>query len=141
MPSNFQQIMSNIGEETRNGPVCFKVVKLASKSLLLEAKSQQCWHRCSSTEIISQESICIPSVCLDLQSTEKSRGGESVFSNNSNSNLANPKLVPRTLTSFSETSSHFASKGGFTKGSSKPTASSYHGTIIRTGITCEKIPL
>ena len=98
--------------------------------------SQQCWHRCSSTEIVSQESICIPSICLDLQSTKKSRGGESVFSNNSNSNLANPKLVPRTLMSFSETSSHFASKGGFTKGSSKPTASSYHGTIIRRGITC-----
>ena len=55
----------------------------------------------------------------------ESRRGESVFSNNSNSNLANPKLVPRTLTSFSEKSNHFAIKGGLTKGFSKPTTSSY----------------
>ena len=62
---------------------------------------------------------------FDSQSTEKSRQGEIAFSNNSNSNLANPKLVPRTLTSFSEKSNHFAIKGGLTKGSSKPTAFSY----------------
>ena len=74
---------------------------------------------------VSQESICIPSICLDSQSSEKSRGGESAFSNNSNSNLENPKLVPRTLTSFSEKSNHFAIKGRLTKWSSKPTASSY----------------
>ena len=77
-------------------------------------------HRCSSTEMVSQESICIPSIYLDSQSTEKSRGGESAFSNNSNSNLANPKLVPRTLTSFSDKSNHFAIKGRLTKGSLKP---------------------
>ena len=123
--SNFQQNMPNFGEETRNRPVCFKVVKSTSKLLLLEVGSQQSWHRCSSIETVSQESICIPSICLDLQSTEKSRGGESAFSNNSNSNLANPKVVPRTLTSFSEKSNHFAIKGRLTKGSSKPTASSY----------------
>ena len=75
--------------------------------------------------MVSQESICIPSICLDSQSIGKSRGGESAFSNNSNSNLANPKLVPRTLTSFSEKSNHFAIKGGLTKGPSKPTASFY----------------
>ena len=74
---------------------------------------------------VSQESICIPSICLDSQSSEKSRGGESAFSNNSNSNFENPKLVPRTLTSFSEKSNHFAIKGRLTKWSSKPTASSY----------------
>ena len=38
--SNFQQNMPNIGEETRNRPVCFKVVKSASNLLLLEAGSQ-----------------------------------------------------------------------------------------------------
>ena len=122
---NFQQNMPNIGEETRNRPVCFKVVKSASKLFLLEAGSQQSWHRCSSTDMISQESICIPSICLDSQSNEKDRGGESAFSNNSYYNLAKPKLVPQTLTSFSEKSSHFAIKGRLTKGSSKPTASSY----------------
>ena len=74
--------------------------------------------------MISQEFICIPSICLDSQSTGKSTGGESAFSNNSNSNLANSKLVPRTLTSFSEKSNHFAIKGRLTKGSSTPTASS-----------------
>ena len=75
--SNFQQNMPNIGEETRNRPVCFKVAKSASTLLLLEARSQQSWHRCSSTEMVSQESVCIPSICLDSQSTEKYRGGES----------------------------------------------------------------
>ena len=122
---NFKQNMPNIGEETRNRPVCFKVVKSASKLFLMEAGSQQSWHRCSSTDMISQESLCIPSICLDSQSTEKGRGGESAFSNNSNYNLANPKLVPQTLTSFSEKSSHFTIKGRLTKGSSKPTASSF----------------
>ena len=125
VPSSFQQNMANIGEETRNRPVCFKVIKSASKLLILEAGSQQSWNRCSSTEMVSQKSICIPSICLDSQSTEKSRRGESPFSNNSNSNLADPKLVPRTLTSFSEKPNHFATKGRLTKGSSKPTASSY----------------
>ena len=72
-----------------------------------------------------QNSISIPSICLDSQSTEKSRGGESAFSNNSNSNLAEPKLVSRALTSFSEKTNHFATKGRFTRWSSKPTASSY----------------
>ena len=83
------------------------------------------YHRCCLTELVLQESICIPSICLDSQSTEKSRGGENVFSNNSNSNLANPKLVPRTPTSFSERSNHFAITGRLTKGSSKPTSSFY----------------
>ena len=124
-PPSFQQDMANIGEETRNIPVCFKVIKSASKLLLLEAGSQQSWNRCSSTEMVSQKSTCIPSICLDSQSTEKSRGGESPFSNNSNSNLANTKLVPKTLTSFSEKPNHFATKGRLTKGSPKPTASSY----------------
>ena len=71
-------------------------------------------HRCSSTEMVSQESICIPSIYLDSQSTEKSRGGQSAFSKNRNSNLANLKLVPRTPTSFSEKSNHFANH--FAKG-------------------------
>ena len=39
--------------------------------------------------------------------------------------MANPKLIPRTLTSFSEKSNHFVIKGGLSKGLSKPTASSY----------------
>ena len=39
--------------------------------------------------------------------------------------MANPKLVPRTPTSFSESSNHFAIKERLTKGSSKPTSSSY----------------
>ena len=125
VPSSFQQNMANIGEDTRNRPVCFKVIKSASKLLLLEAGYQQSWNRCSSTEMVSQKSICIPSICLGSQSTEKSRGGESPFSNNSNSNLADPKLVPRTLTSFSEKPNHFSTKGRLTKGSSKPTASPY----------------
>ena len=125
VPSSFQRNMANIGEETRNRLVCFKVIKSASKLLLLEAGSQQSWNRCSSTEMVSQKSICIPLICLDSQSTEKSRGGESPFSNNSNSNLADPKLAPRTLTSFSEKTNHFATKGRLTKGSSKPTVSSY----------------
>ena len=54
VPSNFQQDMPNIGEETRNRPVCFKVVKSASKLLLLEASFQQSWRGCSSTELVSQ---------------------------------------------------------------------------------------
>ena len=54
----------------------------------------------------------------------KSRGGESAFSNNSNYNLAKPKLVPRPPTSFSDKSNNFAIKGLLTKGSSKPTSSS-----------------
>ena len=41
-------------------------------------------------------------ICLDTKSTEKSTGGDSTFSNNSNFNLADPKMVPRTLASFSE---------------------------------------
>ena len=117
--------MPNIGEETINRPVCFKIVKSTSKLLFSEATSRQSWYRCSSTEMVLQESICIRSICLDSQSTEKSRGGESTFSNDSNSSLANPKLVPRTLMSFSEKSNHFAINGRLTKGSSKPTASSY----------------
>ena len=125
VPSSFQQNMPSIGEESKNRPVCFKVVKSAFTLLLLEARSQKSWHRCFSTEMVSKEFICIPSICLNSQSTEKSRGGESAFSNNSKSNLANPKLVPRTLTSFSEKSNHFAIKGGLTKVSSKSTASSY----------------
>ena len=79
--------------------------------------------------MVSQESVCIPSIYLDSQNTGKRRGGESSFSNNSNSNLANPKLVPRTLTPFSGKSDHFAIKGKLTKGSSKPTASSYPKAI------------
>ena len=134
MPTNFQQNMPNIGEETRNRPVCFNVVKSASKLLFLEVGSQQSWHRCSSTEMVSQESVCIPSICFDSQSTEKSRGGESFSSNNSNSNLANPKLVPRTLTSFNRKSNHFAIKGRLTKGSSKPTASSYPNQTMQLAV-------
>ena len=34
----------------------------------------------------------------------------------SNSNLADPKLVPRTFTSFSEKSNHFSTKGRLIKG-------------------------
>ena len=41
VPFNFQQNMPNIGEENRNIPVCFKVVKSASKLLLLKAGSQR----------------------------------------------------------------------------------------------------
>ena len=54
VPSNIQQDMPITGEKTRNRPVCFKVVKSASKLLLLEAGSQQSWHGCSSTELVSQ---------------------------------------------------------------------------------------
>ena len=125
VPSNFQQNMPNIEEETSDKPVYFKVAKSAYKLLLLEAGSQQSWHRCSSTEMLLQESICIPSVCLDSQSTEKSWGVQVAFPNISNLNLADPKLVPRPLTSFSEKSNHFATKGRLTKGSSKPVAFSY----------------
>ena len=71
MESNIQQDMPIIGEKTRNRPVCFKVVKSASKLLLLEARSQQSRHGYSSTQLVSQESICIPSICLDSQSIEK----------------------------------------------------------------------
>ena len=63
-----------------------------------------------------QESICIPPICLDSQSAEKSRGGESAFSNDSNFNLADPKLESRTLTPFCEKSNHFATKNNFRKG-------------------------
>ena len=87
VPSDFLQDLSNIGEETKNRPVCFKVVKSTSTLLLLEAGSQQTCHGSSSTELVLQQPICIPSICLDSQSTEKSREGES----------GNPKLVPRTL--------------------------------------------
>ena len=125
VPSNFQQDMLNLGEGTRNRPICFKVVKSTSKLLILEAGSKQSWHGCSSTELVSQESICTPSICLDSQSTEKIRRGESVFSNNSDSDLANPNLLLRTPTSFSEKSNHFAIRGRLTTGSSKPTLSSY----------------
>ena len=41
-------------------------------------------------------------ICLHTKSTEKSTGGDSTFSNNSNFNLADTKMVPRTLASFSE---------------------------------------
>ena len=99
--------MRNIGEETRYRPFCFKVVKSASKLLLLEVGSQQSWHKRYSTEMVSQESIYIPSIYLDSQSTEKGRGGESTFYNNSKSDLVDPKLVPITLTSFNEKSNHF----------------------------------
>ena len=54
VPSNFQQDMPNIGEKTKNRPVCIKVVKSASKLLLLEAGFQQSWRGCSSTEPVSQ---------------------------------------------------------------------------------------
>ena len=117
--------MPNVGQETRNRPVCFKAVKSASKLLLLEAGSQQSWQGYSLTELVLQESMCIPFICLDSQSTERSRRGKSAFSNNSNSYLTNPKLVPRTPTSFSKKSDHFAIKGRLTKGSSKPTSASY----------------
>ena len=63
-----------------------------------------------------QESICIPSICLDSQNAEKSRGGESAFSNDSNFNLAGPKLESRTLTFFCEKSNNFATKNNFRKG-------------------------
>ena len=69
VPSNFQENMSNIGEETKNRSVCFKVFKPASKLLLLKAGCQQSWHRYFSTGIVSQESICMTSICLDSQST------------------------------------------------------------------------
>ena len=69
--------------------------------------------------------ICISSIFLDSKSTEKSRGGERAFPNISNFNLADPKLVPGTLTSFSEESNHLATKGILTKRISKPTVSSY----------------
>ena len=71
VPCNIQQDIPNIEEKTGNRPVFFEVVKSASKLLLLEARSQQCWHGCSSTELVSQESICIPSIGLDSQSIEK----------------------------------------------------------------------
>ena len=116
VPSNFQQNMANIGKETRNRPVYFKVIKSTSKLLLLEARSQQSWHRCSSTGMISQKTTCIPSICLDSQSTEKSRGGEKAFSNSSNSNLAEPKLVPRALTSFMRNSTILPLKEDLLKG-------------------------
>ena len=50
--------------------------------------------------------------------------------------MANLELVPRTPTSFSKKSNHFAIKGRLTKGSSKPTSSSYpksNNAIISVG--------
>ena len=79
--SNFQGNMLNIGEKNRNRPACLKVVKSASKLLLLEARSQQLCHRSSSAEIVSHESVCIPFICLDSQGSVKSREGESTSSN------------------------------------------------------------
>ena len=134
--SSFQPNMANIRKDTRNIPVCFKVIKSASKLLLLEAGSQQSWNRCSSTEVVSQKSICIPFICLDSQSTEKGGGGESPFSNNSNFNLADPKLVPRILSSFVKKPNHLVTKGRLTKGSSKPTASSYPKLNNATSSVC-----
>ena len=63
-----------------------------------------------------QESICIPSICLNSQSATKSRGGESAFFNDGNFNIADPKLESRTLTSFREKSNHFATKSNLPKG-------------------------
>ena len=80
--SNFQENMLNIGKKNRNRPACLKVVKSASKLLALEARSQQLWHRSSSAEIVSHESVCIPFICLDSQGRVKSREGESTSSNN-----------------------------------------------------------
>ena len=71
VPSNFQENMPNIGEETKNRSVCFKVFKSASKLLLLEARCQQSWHRCFSTGIVSQESICMTSFALILKVLKK----------------------------------------------------------------------
>ena len=82
-PSNFQQNIQVVGE---------------GRLLLLEAGSEPCWHGCCSTEWSHRSlQLCIPSICLDSQSIEKSksRGGEGAFFNNSNYNLAKPKLVPR----------------------------------------------
>ena len=50
VPSNFQQDIPNIVENTRNRPVYFKVVKSASKILLLEDSFQHSWHGSSSTD-------------------------------------------------------------------------------------------
>ena len=97
----FRKICQILGEKNRNRPAYFKVANSASKLLLWEAGSQQFWHRCSSTEMVLQESICIFSICLDSQSTERGRGRESTFSYNTNSKLADLKLLPRTLKSFS----------------------------------------
>ena len=65
-----EEYSGNIGEETRNRLVSFEVVKSASKLLILEAGSQKTWHRSLSPETISQESISIPSICIDSQSTK-----------------------------------------------------------------------
>ena len=65
-----EEYLANIGEETRNRPVSVEVPKSASKLLILEAGSQKTWHRCLSTKTISQESISIPSICIDSQSTK-----------------------------------------------------------------------
>ena len=54
VPSIFWQNTPNIGEETKNRPVFFKVVKSASKLLHLELRSQQSCDKYFSTEMVSQ---------------------------------------------------------------------------------------
>ena len=63
---------------------------------------------------------------LHLQSTEEKRGGESTFSNNSNSNLADPMLVhPELLRLLMRNIIIMSLEEDFAKGSSKLIASSY----------------
>ena len=113
VPSNFQQNMPNIGEETGNRPTCFKVVK----SNTIENRSPTVLTKM----LFNRNGItraCMHSLHLpDSQTSKKSRRGESASSNNDNSILAERKLVRRTLTTFSEKSTHFATKGILTKGS------------------------
>lgn len=88
--------------------------------------------------MVLQESISI-SICLDSQCTEKSRGREATFSNDSNSDLADPNLVPRTFTSFTEKPNHFATKGGITGGFLKSRAFSYpKSNNASTSVGCLK---
>ena len=116
--------MQNIRGKTGNRPICFKVDKSASKLLFLKAGSRQSWQRCSSTEMVWQESVHSFHLLWFIEYWIN-RWGESAFFNSSNSNLADSNLVPKTPTYFSEKPNHFTPTRELAKGSSEPTTSSY----------------
>ena len=62
--SSFQPNMANIRKDTRNIPVCFKVIKSASKLLLLEAGSQQSWKDALQQKWYHKSLYAFPSFAL-----------------------------------------------------------------------------
>ena len=119
VPTVVQNSLPKIRDST-DGPVCFEDLPSNPQIFCLETRSSQSGNKCNVTNLVSETSICFPSLLNDNECPTQSAKGQCGEINFDNSILAKSALVPisppivnkKTSSLISEEKPFDKSKGG-----------------------------